>query len=56
MCLSEFSHAHVVESNEPQYYIEEKEEEEIKVQVKVINFLKSDLQKAVEFHDSLFIK
>lgn len=45
-----------MESNKPQYCTEEKEEEAIKVQVKVINLLKLDLQKAVEYHDSLFIE
>lgn len=48
-----FRVVHILDNNRPQY---ETEEEELKFQFKMIQLLKLDLQKAVEFHNKLFVE
>ncbi|VVC40707.1 Hypothetical protein CINCED_3A013301 [Cinara cedri] len=46
-------HVHILENNKPEDFTEEGQ---MKLQLKIIQLLKLDLQKAVEFHNKLFIK
>lgn len=48
-----FRHAHILDKNKRRD--RRTEEEEINVQLKVIQLVKLDLQRAVEFHDQLFV-
>lgn len=44
---------HILENNKPDDFTDEGQ---MKLQLKIIQLLKLDLQKAVEFHNKIFIK
>lgn len=46
-------HVHILENNKPDDFTDEGQ---MKLQLKIIQLLKLDLQKAVEFHNKIFIK
>ncbi|XP_025200200.1 protein unc-13 homolog 4B-like isoform X2 [Melanaphis sacchari] len=46
-------HVHILENNKPDDFTDEGQ---MKLQLKIIQLLKLDLQKAIEFHNKLFIK
>ncbi|XP_026805055.1 protein unc-13 homolog 4B isoform X2 [Rhopalosiphum maidis] len=46
-------HVHILENNKPDDFTDEGQ---MKLQLKIIQLLKLDLQRAIEFHDKLFIK
>jgi len=48
-----YRHVHILENNKPDDFTDEGQ---MKLQLKIIQLLKLDLQRAVEFHDKLFIK
>lgn len=51
ICL--YRYVHILENNKPDDFTDEGQ---MKLQLKIIQLLKLDLQRAIEFHDKLFIK